>query len=88
MLSTEEKSKLEAQSALSKSLSLGLMFSVMPVAGLGSIAAIRIGVRGRKKIQASNGNLVGSGVATWCIYAGVFGLIANIIFFCIYLPFK
>ena len=80
MLSPEEKTKLETQSALSKSLALGLMFTVLPAAGVGSIAAIWIGIRGRKKIQESNGDLVGAGVATWCIYVGALGLVANILF--------
>lgn len=81
MLSAEEQAQVDVQISLSKSLSLGLVFSILTVGGLGSVAAIWIGVRGWKKIKASDRKLVGSGIATWCIVAGVVGLLANIIFF-------
>jgi hypothetical protein len=81
MLSSEEQSNLDAQIALSKSLSLGLVFSLFPILGLGSIAAILIGVRGHRKIAASGQKLVGAKMAILCVVVGVIGLIINIFFF-------
>jgi hypothetical protein len=78
MRTAEEKIQMEAQIALSKSLAMGFAFSLLPVAGLGSIAAIVIGLRARKKIEASNGRLVGMGMVTWCILVGAFGLVLNL----------
>jgi hypothetical protein len=77
MLSAEEQSQVDAQVALSKRLALGFALSLLPVAGLGSLAAIVIGLRAWKKIEASNQKLVGGGLATWCVVAGVVGLLAN-----------
>jgi hypothetical protein len=81
MLSAEERVQIDAQMALSKNLSLGVVLSLLPVAGLGSAAAIWIGVRAWKKIGASEQKLVGTGMAVWCVAAGVIGLIANVVFF-------
>ena len=79
MLTAEEKLQMHAQIALSKSLAMGFVFSLLPVAGLGSLAAIVIGLRARKKIAASRGRLVGMGMVTWCILAGAFGLLMNVL---------
>jgi hypothetical protein len=81
MLSAQEQAEVDTQIALSKSLSLGFVFSLLPIAGLGSLAAIWIGARGWKKIEASGGKLVGTGMVLWCIAAGVAGLIWNGVFF-------
>lgn len=78
MITAEDRSQIEAQIALSKSLGLGVALSLLPVAGLGSIASIVIGVRARKKIKESADKLSGSGVAAWCIVVGSLGLLANI----------
>ena len=71
---------MNEQIALSKSLGLGFALSVMPTAGLGSIAAIIIGLRARKKIATSRYELTGSGMAAWCIIVGAIGLIVSICF--------
>ncbi|MEO5958195.1 MAG: hypothetical protein ABIR80_03700 [Opitutaceae bacterium] len=80
MLSEEDKIQIAEQIALSKSLALGFALSLLPVAGVGSIVAIVIGIRARKTIEASGEKLVGLGIAAWCIGAGVIGLIANVFF--------
>jgi len=81
MLSAQEKTQIEAQVALSKNLALGFVLLLLPVAGIGSMTAIWIGVRSWRKIKASDPRLVGTGMAGWCVAVGVVGLIANIVFF-------
>jgi hypothetical protein len=41
MLSPQEQAEVEVQITLSKSLALGFVFSLLPMAGLGSLAACR-----------------------------------------------
>jgi hypothetical protein len=81
MLSAQEKAQIETQVALSKTLALGFVLSLLPVAGIGSVIAIWIGVRSWKKIDASDPCLVGTGMASWCVAVGIIGLIANFVFF-------
>jgi len=77
MITAEDRSQIEAQVALSKSLGLGVALSLLPVAGLGSLAAIVIGVRAKKKIKESGDKLAGGGMASWCVAVGYVGLAAN-----------
>lgn len=79
VLSAEEQRLMNDQIALSKSLALGIALSVLPVAGIGSIAAIIIGLRAKRKLAASSGKLTGAGAASWCVIAGSVGLIINMV---------
>jgi hypothetical protein len=81
MLTTDEKSQIEKQVALSKGLGLGVALSLLPVAGIGSLAAIIIGARAKKKIKESGGQLAGGWMASWCVVVGTVGLIANVFLF-------
>ena len=83
MITAEERSQIEAQIVLSKSLGLGVALSLLPSAGLGSVAAIVIGMRAKKKIKESGDKLVGSGMASWCVAVGYVGLIANVVLLCL-----
>lgn len=76
----EENQRLATQIALSKRLSLGIALSLLPSLGLGSLAAIWIGISAYKKIKASNGELTGIWAARWCMCAGFVGLVLSIAF--------
>lgn len=78
MRTSEQQQQIDEQIALSKSLGLGLALSMIPTAGLGSLAAIIIGLRAQKKIETSKYELTGRGVALWCIVVGGIGLVASV----------
>lgn len=78
MRTPEQEQEMSEQIVLSKSLGLGFALSIIPTAGIGSIAAIVIGFRARKKIATSRYELTGSGIAAWCIVVGSIGLIMSI----------
>jgi hypothetical protein len=53
----------------------GLVFAIFWLAGIGSIIALISGVRARRIIAASDGELVGNGRALACILAGAAGML-------------
>jgi hypothetical protein len=81
MLSEDEKSQIAEQTALSQSLGLGVALSLLPLAGIGSIAAIIIGLRSKKKIKASGDRLCGAMMASWYLVVGTVGLLVNVWWF-------
>ncbi|HEX8175638.1 MAG TPA: hypothetical protein VF543_11020 [Pyrinomonadaceae bacterium] len=66
---------LELQVKVSKLLSRGFVFSIACIGGVGSLTAFIYGLRARKIIQQSNGELVGIKLAWWCIIVGGLGMI-------------
>jgi hypothetical protein len=66
--------KLLRQMRVSKLLGFGFALSVVWVGGLGSLAALFIGLRARKLIKDSGGELAGMRLAWWCIIAGACGV--------------
>ncbi len=62
------------QGQIDKMLKWGIIFSVIWLGGLGSLAAFIIGVKARNRIKASSGTLTGSGRALWCLVVGALGL--------------
>jgi hypothetical protein len=62
------------QDQIDKMLKWGIIFSVIWLAGLGSLAAFIVGVKARNRIKASNGTLTGTGSALWCLVVGALGL--------------
>ena len=62
------------QDQIDKMLKWGIIFSVIWLDGLGSLAAFIIGVKTRNRIKASGGILTGTGRALWCLVVGAFGL--------------
>jgi hypothetical protein len=66
---------LEQQIKVSKMLGLGFVFSITLIGGISSLIALVIGLRARKLIRRSNGELVGIKLAWWCIIAGSLGVI-------------
>jgi hypothetical protein len=66
---------LERQIKVSRMLAMGFVFSVMPIAGAGSLVALILGLKARKIIRQSKNELSGIGLAWWCIIAGLLGLL-------------
>ena len=62
------------QEQIDRMLKWGIVFSILWLAGLGSLFAIIAGSKAKKAIDASNGTLVGTGKAWWCLVVGGLGL--------------
>jgi hypothetical protein len=71
----EEARRLEQQVRVSRMLADGFMFSIVWLAGIGSLIAFTKGLRAMKIIQQSNGELTGAVMAWWCIIVGGLGTI-------------
>ena len=54
-------------------LGLGFVLSIAGVGGLGSLAALVIGLRARRTIRESGGEVSGMRMAWWCIVVGAVG---------------
>jgi len=68
-------SNLELQIKVSKILSRGFVFSIVWLAGIGSLIALISGLWARKVINQSNGEIVGLRMARWCIIVGLIGVV-------------
>jgi hypothetical protein len=69
-------SDLERQVRLSRLLAMGFALSLVVAGGLGSLAALVIGLKALTVINRSPVELVGKGMAWWRIIIGVTGAIA------------
>jgi hypothetical protein len=69
-------SDLERQVRLSKMLAMGFSLSLVVAGGLGSLAALLIGLKALTVINRSPVELVGKWMAWWCIIIGGLGAIA------------
>jgi hypothetical protein len=56
-------------------LRLGIIFSIVWVMGLGSLLAVIAGLRARRLIRKSGGQLVGTNRVRWCLIVGGLGLL-------------
>ena len=70
-----DQNDLQAQIKVSKALSIGFVFSLVWLAGLGSLTSLIIGIWAKRGIDRSDGKLAGSGLAWWCIIAGAIGVV-------------
>lgn len=68
---------LDLQIKVSKLLSLGFVFSIVWLAGIGSLIALFLGVKSLKIINQSHGEISGTKLAWWCIVVGGFGVISS-----------
>jgi hypothetical protein len=68
-------SDLERQVRLSKMLAMGFSLSLVGAGGLGSLAALLIGLKALTAINRSPVELVGKWMAWWCIIIGALGAI-------------
>jgi hypothetical protein len=73
-------SDLERQVRLSKMLSMGFALSLVGVGGLGSLAALLIGLKALTVINRSPVELVGKWMAWWCIIIGALGAIGMLLY--------
>lgn len=62
--------ELLAQIKVSVLLGYGFALSLQPLGGLGSLAALLIGLEARRRIRRSGGRLGGIRLAWWCIVVG------------------
>ena len=65
---------LELQIKTSKVLSRGFIFSIVWLAGIGSLIALISGLQARKLINQSDSEIVGLKMAWWCIIVGGIGI--------------
>lgn len=69
----ENPAELQQQIEVSKMLGRGFAFSLIWLGGIGSLAAVVIGLRARSIILKSNNEISGLRMAWWCIIVGVIG---------------
>ena len=79
--------KLALQVRVSKMLGYGFAFSIVWAGGVGSLIALIIGLRARKLIRESGGEISGMRMAWWCIAAGALGIV-TILPYVVWLTFK
>ena len=73
-------SDLERQVRLSKMLAMGFALSLVGVGGLGSLAALVIGLKALTVINRSPVELVGKWMAWWCIIIGALGAVGMLLY--------
>ena len=66
---------LSLQVRVGRLLGCGFAFSIVGAGGVGSLIALIIGLRARKLIKQSGGELSGMRMAWWCIVFGALGLV-------------
>ena len=71
----EPTERRRQQREIDTMLKWGIVFSLIWLAGIGSSVAFLLGLRARKRINASNQFLVGTGRVWWCLLVGGFGMI-------------
>jgi hypothetical protein len=65
---------LQEQAKVDSILKWGIVFSIVWLAGIGSLIAFRNGMKARKMIKNNQG-LIGKKRVMWCLFAGGLGLI-------------
>lgn len=63
------------QEKVDSMLKWGIVFSILWCAGVGSLIAFIYGIKSRKIINQSNGELVGEGRVWWCLIVGGLGIL-------------
>ena len=53
----------------------GFVLSLVWIGGIGSLAAVILGLRARRIIKQSGGTIVGIKLAWWCILEGTLGFV-------------
>jgi hypothetical protein len=65
------------QKKVNSLLKWGVVFSLVWLAGIGSLISIIIGTKAKKIIKESNGDILGSGRVRWCLIVGGLGMIIS-----------
>lgn len=66
---------LTTQDKVDSMLKWGIIFSIIWLAGIGSLISFIIGYKAGNAIKGSNHELVGSGRAWWCLIVGRLGIL-------------
>ena len=70
-----ENPDLDLQVKVSRLVSTGFVFSLVWLAGIGSLIALICGIRALILIKRSKGQIVGKGLAWWCVVLGGGGVL-------------
>jgi hypothetical protein len=65
--------ELELQIKICKLLGVGFVLSIFPIAGVGSLAALLLGLQVRRLMKSAKGPVGGAVLMWWCIFAGAAG---------------
>jgi len=65
----------EDQLNVNRMLNRGVLFSIIWLAGIGSLIAVVQALKARKLIRESGGKLTGNGKVWWCLILGGLGLL-------------
>ena len=65
--------ELELQVRISKMLGIAFVLSIVTLGGIGSLAALLLGLRARRLIENSPERVSGGALLWWCIIAGALG---------------
>lgn len=76
----KDAKKLEQQVKVSRMLATGFVLSIVWIGGIGSLAAIILGLRARRIIKQSKGEIIGIKLAWWCILEGALGALVAPLF--------
>jgi hypothetical protein len=63
------------QNEVNSMLRRGILFSIVWLMGVGSLIAVVQGIKARKIIRQSNGEIKGMGQVIWCFIVGGAGLL-------------
>ena len=74
-MNDEMPGNLKEQIKVSKILSRGFIFSIVWLAGLGSLIAFVSGIQALIIIKKSKDEITGVKMAWWCIIAGLLGMV-------------
>jgi hypothetical protein len=66
---------MTTQNEIDRRLRWGIIFSILWLAGIGSLIAVWQGYRAKNLIVDSQGSLVGNGRVWWCLIVGAIGLV-------------
>lgn len=66
---------VSAQAGLDKLLQRGIVFSVLWLAGFGSVYAFWCGLKARRLVRESGGVLSGGARIWWCLILGAVGML-------------
>jgi hypothetical protein len=82
-----EKTREDVQRKVNSLIRIGVILSIFWMAGVGSIISIVLGLKVKRIIKRSSGNITGIGGVYWCLIVGCLGLIMSLLtFIAIILP--
>lgn len=67
--------KSHVQKEVDRVLKWGIIFSIVWMGGVGSLIAVMLGLKARRRILDSNGAIAGMGQVWWCLIVGGLGVV-------------